>query len=85
MNSIEIRDPPLTSSTRLREPLRESAYPLERALYERRSVREFGAAPLSLAGVSQLPWSAQGVSRSGQRTSPSAGALYPLAVGAPRQ
>jgi len=78
MNSIEIGNPLLTSSTRLHKPLRESAYSFERALYERHSLREFGAAPLPLAAVSQLLWSAQGVSRSGHRTTPSAGALYPL-------
>jgi len=81
MNRVEIRNPPLTSSsTRLHKPLRESACALERALHERRSVREFGAAPLSPAAVSQLLWSAQGVSHDGHRTAPSAGALYPLAL-----
>lgn len=54
---------------------------VERALAQRRSVREFGSEPLSLAAVSQLLWAAQGVtSPSGLRTAPSAGALYPLEV-----
>jgi len=60
---------------------------LERALAERRSVRAFSPGALSLAELSQLLWAAQGVTApAGQRTAPSAGALYPLelrvAVGA---
>ena len=63
----------------LPEPRRDSAYSLERAFVERRSVREFGDAPLSLAQLAQLAWAAQGVvAASGRRTTPSAGALYPL-------
>jgi SagB-type dehydrogenase family enzyme len=50
-------------------------------LHERRSIREFAAAPLSLEAAGQLLWAAQGVTSSaGERTSPSAGALYPLEV-----
>ena len=53
--------------------------PLERLLQQRRSVRTFGKAPLSLAEVGQLLWAAQGISHpQGLRTAPSAGALYPL-------
>ena len=63
----------------LPEPRRDSSHSLERALVERRSVREFGATPLSLAELAQLAWAAQGVvAASGRRTTPSAGALYPL-------
>jgi SagB-type dehydrogenase family enzyme len=48
-------------------------------LHERRSVREFSASSLSLEAAGQLLWAAQGVtSSSGERTAPSAGALYPL-------
>jgi SagB-type dehydrogenase family enzyme len=54
---------------------------LVEALGERRSVREFADAPLTLAEVSQLLWAAQGqTSDSGGRTAPSAGGLYPLEV-----
>jgi SagB-type dehydrogenase family enzyme len=50
-------------------------------LRERRSMREFSAAPLSLEAAGQLLWAAQGVTSSaGERTAPSAGALYPLEV-----
>lgn len=54
---------------------------LARALEARRSVREFGARPLSRAELSNLLWAAQGVTHGdGLRTAPSAGALYPLEV-----
>lgn len=54
---------------------------VERALRGRRSVREYTDSALTLAEVSQLLWAAQGVTnRSGFRTAPSAGALYPLEV-----
>ena len=52
---------------------------LERVLSERRSVRQFSDQPLSWEVISQLLWAAQGITDpSGKRTSPSAGALYPL-------
>ncbi len=54
---------------------------VEQALHQRRSRREFAAAPPSLADVSQVLWSAQGVTDPrGWRTAPSAGALAPLVV-----
>ena len=66
-------------SLTLPEPRRDGAFPLERALSERRSVREFGDAPLRLEELAQLVWAAQGqVAPGGHRTAPSAGALYPL-------
>ena len=52
---------------------------LEKALQQRRSVREYSSEALTLAEVSQLLWAAQGISsRYGYRTAPSAGALFPL-------
>jgi SagB-type dehydrogenase family enzyme len=66
-------------SVTLPEPRRDSAYSLERAFAERRSVREFERAPLALAELAQLAWAAQGERGPGERrTAPSAGALYPL-------
>ena len=63
----------------LPEPRRDGDLPVEQALAIRRSVREYADTPLSLAALSQLAWSAQGITDSaGHRTSPSAGALYPL-------
>ncbi len=54
---------------------------VEEALLRRRSVREYLPDSLTLDEVSQLLWSAQGVTDPyGFRTAPSAGALYPLEV-----
>jgi SagB-type dehydrogenase family enzyme len=54
---------------------------VERALQQRRSRREFNKALLSIQDISQLLWSAQGITdEQGLRTAPSAGALYPLEV-----
>ena len=62
-------------------PVRDGRLPVETALSERRSVREFRNEPLPLTDVSQLLWAAQGAnSPDGRRTAPSAGALYPLEV-----
>ena len=63
----------------LATPRYEGRTSLERNLFNRRSVREFKNRPLSLAELSQLLWAAQGIThRGGDRTAPSAGALYPL-------
>jgi SagB-type dehydrogenase family enzyme len=68
-------------ATRLPEPRATGPVSVEQALGQRRSVRQFGAAPLSLAEVAQLLWAAQGQNRrDGGRTAPSAGALYPLEI-----
>jgi SagB-type dehydrogenase family enzyme len=65
----------------LPEPDREGSVPLEAALCERRSTREYGDAALTLSEVGQLLWAAQGITHGGaRRTAPSAGALYPLEV-----
>jgi SagB-type dehydrogenase family enzyme len=65
----------------LPEPALDSGTSVEAALLERRSVRDYRRVALTLAQVGQLLWAAQGVTNSsGQRTSPSAGALYPLEV-----
>ncbi|TVP92734.1 MAG: SagB/ThcOx family dehydrogenase [Thioalkalivibrio sp.] len=55
---------------------------VEEALWQRRSVRGYSDEPLTLEEVAQLLWSAQGISDPDQdlRTSPSAGATYPLEV-----
>jgi SagB-type dehydrogenase family enzyme len=60
-------------------PLLEGPLSLEEAILGRRSVRAYGDQPLTLGEISQLLWSAQGVTDPrGFRTAPSAGALYPL-------
>lgn len=65
----------------LPRPSRDGDVSLEKALSMRRSVREYSDEPLKLAELAQLLWACQGVnSPHGFRTSPSAGALYPLEV-----
>ncbi|MFC1729130.1 SagB/ThcOx family dehydrogenase [candidate division KSB1 bacterium] len=58
-----------------------SGVTVEQALRERRSIRQYKRDFLPLETVSQLLWSAQGITDPhGWRTAPSAGALYPLEV-----
>ena len=52
---------------------------VEALLQQRRSVRDYRDQPISLQDVGQLLWAAQGITHpGGYRTTPSAGALYPL-------
>lgn len=70
-----------SSKIKLPSPRYNSGVSIEQALLKRRSVRKYKAEPLTIAEVSQLLWSAQGITNpSGFRTAPSAGALYPLEV-----
>ena len=63
----------------LPKPRLQGEQSLEETLASRRSVREFTEEPLTDGEISQLLWAAQGVTDpAGLRTSPSAGALYPL-------
>lgn len=65
----------------LPKPSYSGHIPVETALQERRSLREYPDKPVTLREVSQLLWAAQGTtSKHGYRTAPSAGALYPLEV-----
>ena len=67
------------STTALPAVDKRGKLPLESAISQRRSVREFTSTPLALKDVSQLLWAAQGITHSaGLRAAPSAGALYPL-------
>lgn len=63
-------------------PVTDSKYSLEKSLSSRRSVRSFIKKAIELEKISQLLWAAQGITEpeKGFRTSPSAGALYPLDV-----
>ena len=67
---------------KLPEPEYDGETSVEKALQQRRSVREFKNEALGISEVSQLLWAAQGITetRRGFRTAPSAGALYPLEV-----
>lgn len=65
----------------LPQPRTKGSVSLERCLLQRRSVRAYRRAPLTLAETGQLLWAAQGITAGGYlRTAPSAGALYPLEV-----
>lgn len=71
----------VTQEILLPKPLLEGSVSVEEAIRRRRSVRRYKQAPLALSDVSQLLWAAQGLTHPmGYRTSPSAGALYPLEV-----
>ncbi len=60
-------------------PRVEGPRSLEALLAVRRSVRSFTTEPLTTAELGQLLWAAQGVTdAAGHRTTPSAGATYPL-------
>ena len=62
-------------------PKTRSRFSLERALFVRRSIREYTREPLTLPELSQLLWSCQGItSAEGFRTTPSAGAVFPLEI-----
>lgn len=64
---------------RLPRPDTKGAMPLEQALLLRRSVRDYTREPVTRAETAQLLWAAQGItSPEGDRTAPSAGALFPL-------
>ncbi len=63
----------------LPEPSLDGPRSLEDVLHKRRSVRAFASRPIEETEISQLLWSAQGITeRHGKRAAPSAGALYPL-------
>jgi SagB-type dehydrogenase family enzyme len=63
-------------------PQLEGKMSVEEALARRRSRRVFKDYSLTIEQVSQLLWSAQGITeeKNGLRTAPSAGALYPLDI-----
>jgi len=65
----------------LPEPKYDGDVPVEEALLERRSIREYSDQALTLQELAQLLWAAQGITDArGYRTAPSAGATYPLEV-----
>jgi SagB-type dehydrogenase family enzyme len=69
------------ATTPLPAPRQEGELSLEEALLQRRSIRSFSETPLTPAEIGQILWAAQGITNArGFRTTPSAGALYPLEV-----
>lgn len=63
----------------LPEPEFKGTISVEDAIMKRRSVREYSKEDLTPEELSQVLWAAQGqTSKEGFRTTPSAGALYPL-------
>jgi len=69
-----------TKTIKLPEPRILGKMSVEEAIFRRRSERSFQPNELSLEQVSQLLWSAQGITDKswGFRAAPSAGSLYPL-------
>ncbi|MDH4238420.1 MAG: SagB/ThcOx family dehydrogenase [Phycisphaerae bacterium] len=64
---------------KLSEPDKSGSIPLEQAITVRRSRRHFLPKPLTLEQIGQLAWAAQGQDKNSKyRTTPSAGATYPL-------
>ena len=68
----------------LPSPSKKGTVSLEEAVFKRRSEMSFIKKDLDLARISQLLWSAQGITSEkwhvGFRSAPSAGALYPMEI-----
>ncbi len=78
-----------SESIQLPSPVLKGDFTLEEVLYKRRSIRSYSGSQMSLQHLSQILWSAYGVTepkdrpphiRGGFKTAPSAGARYPLEV-----
>jgi Nitroreductase family. len=66
---------------KLPPPLLKGKVSLEEALAKRRSVRRYRTEPLTLFQLSQILWSAQGITEARKfGAAPSAGAAYPLEI-----
>jgi SagB-type dehydrogenase family enzyme len=90
--SNQVVKEPESKIIKLPNPRYDSQTSVEKALSVRRSIRAYSEEPLSISDVSQILWAAQGITRKmetpppnfkykwqgGNRTAPSAGALYPL-------
>jgi len=65
----------------LPDPSLDGGASVRHTLATRRSIREFGTEPVTQQELSQVLWSAQGITASNsRRTAPSAGALYPFEI-----
>jgi SagB-type dehydrogenase family enzyme len=69
-------------TVKLPEPNYDGKVSVEKALLERRSIREYKEDSLTLSEVSQILWAAQGITdpKTGHRTAPSAMATYLINV-----
>jgi len=72
----------MIKNVRLPVPAIEGKVSVEEAIKKRRSKRNFKDKPLNLSQISQILWSAQGITeeKGYKRAAPSAGALYPLEI-----
>lgn len=66
----------------LKPPSQKGGVSLEEAIACRKSIRDFSSEPISQLQLSQILWSAQGItdSQGRRRAVPSAGATYPLEI-----
>ncbi len=66
----------------LPKPSLDGKVSVERGIQQRRTIRDFRETPLSLVHLSQLLWSAQGITdpKGAGRAAPSGGARYPLDI-----
>ena len=85
VKGIEVED----EAVYLPTPQLDGSVSVEKALYSRRSHRNFQDTEISLENLSQILWAAYGITlprtdydflRGGFRTTPSAGGLYPLEI-----
>ena len=69
-------------AVKLPPPKYDSKVSIEKALLERRSIRNYKEEPLTLNDLSQILWAAQGITepKKGLRTAPSARALFLIEV-----
>jgi len=66
---------------KLPSPQLKGKVSLEETILRRRAVRRYRSEPLNLSQLSQILWSAQGITGTGEfRAAPSAGATYPLEI-----
>ena len=66
----------------LPKPSLDGKVPVEKAIQQRRTIREFKETPLSIPHLGQLLWAAQGITdpEGVGRSAPSGGARYPLDI-----
>ena len=80
MGLLEVRTG--DASVLLPKPVFDGKVSVEKAIKERRTIRDFREKGISLNHLSQLLWAGQGITDSseGKRAAPSGGALYPLDI-----